>query len=97
MNGNQSMPMEVPSVSASSAEIPRCADEIENKCSGLEEVLQLLQGKLARVTRDPEAADAPALANSPSITGLGVDLNRSGDRLAEILRGLYDLYHRIEL
>lgn len=85
------------SVSKSHAEIPRIADELENRCSALEELVQLLQGKLARVTRDPEVAEAPALATPPSITGLGVDLNRSADRLAEVLRQLHDLYDRTEL
>ena len=102
MDGNQSIPMEVAtasklSVSPAGNEIPRLADDLENRCTALEEVVQLLQGKLARVTRDPSQDAAPALANPPSITGLGVDLCRSADRLAVILRELHDLYERIEL
>jgi len=90
------MPMEV-SVASPNAEIPRLADELENRCSALEEITQLLQGKLTRVTRDPEQDDQPALANPPGMTGLGVDLGRTADRTAEVIKQLHDLYERLEL
>lgn len=79
------------------AEIPLLSDELENRASALEEIVNLLNGKLARVLRDDPEVAVPALENPPSRTGLGVDLSRTGDRLAITIKELHSIYDRLEL
>jgi len=79
------------------AEIGLLVDELQSRCSLLEEATDMLTNKLATVLREPTPSPADDTASVCKHTLMGRELDASNARLMVVAERLGDLIGRLEV